>query len=242
VVLDDVLLARHHCAARDHAGRLGCRTAPTGPSCSAERQRGELLVAQRQQAALRLRDGGHRDLRLAAPGRPGSGACASRAAAQPREPSSTLSRTMPWPELEEGGAERGDGRLHQIFSYLKIFAYDKSVNPTPNVPSAAPISLPWIEKLIRFDTTSFASNLGLIETVRDHLEEQGSPRPSPTNPPASKANLFATIPAADGATQGGIVLSGHTDVVPVKGQDWDSDPVRARRCARASSTAAVPAT
>jgi acetylornithine deacetylase len=95
---------------------------------------------------------------------------------------------------------------------------------TPIVPSAAPISLPWIEKLIRFDTTSFASNLGLIETVRDHLEEQGYASTLTYEPTGKKANLFATIPAADGATQGGIVLSGHTDVVPVKGQDWDSDP------------------
>ncbi|MFP3741161.1 M20/M25/M40 family metallo-hydrolase, partial [Burkholderia sp. SIMBA_019] len=40
------------------------------------------------------------------------------------------------------------------------------------------------------------------------------------------ANLFATLPAHDGSTNGGIVLSGHTDVVPVDGQKWDSDPFK----------------
>jgi len=43
-------------------------------------------------------------------------------------------------------------------------------------------------------------------------------------PSGDKANLFGTLPAQDGATQGGIVLSGHTDVVPVDGQAWTSDP------------------
>lgn len=95
---------------------------------------------------------------------------------------------------------------------------------TPNTSSKAPISLPWIEKLIRFDTTSFEPNLGLIETVRDHLEQQGLASTLTYEATGRKANLFATLPAADGATQGGIVLSGHTDTVPVKGQAWDSGP------------------
>ena len=44
------------------------------------------------------------------------------------------------------------------------------------------------------------------------------------NAEGSKANLFCTLPAQNGDTQGGIALSGHTDVVPVDGQDWASDP------------------
>ncbi|WP_255368508.1 acetylornithine deacetylase [Polaromonas sp. OV174] len=90
--------------------------------------------------------------------------------------------------------------------------------------TAGPLSLPWIERLIRFDTTSFQSNLGLIETVRDYLQTHGLSSTLTYDPSGKKANLFATLPAADGTTQGGIVLSGHTDVVPVKGQTWDSDP------------------
>jgi acetylornithine deacetylase len=82
----------------------------------------------------------------------------------------------------------------------------------------------WLETLVGFDTTSRNSNLELIETVRDALRAQGVAAWLSHNPDKTKANLFATLPAADGAEQGGIVLSGHTDVVPVDGQDWRSDP------------------
>ena len=95
---------------------------------------------------------------------------------------------------------------------------------TLQTPASAPISLAWIERLIRFDTTSFQSNLGLIETVRDELERYGAGARLSYEATGRKANVFATLPAADGSTQGGIVLSGHTDTVPVKGQKWDSDP------------------
>ncbi|RYF61654.1 MAG: acetylornithine deacetylase [Comamonadaceae bacterium] len=87
-----------------------------------------------------------------------------------------------------------------------------------------PLSLDWVQRLVRFDTTSFQSNLGLIETVRDHLQGKGIASTLTYEATGRKANLFATLPAADGNTQGGIVLSGHTDVVPVKGQDWESPP------------------
>jgi acetylornithine deacetylase len=94
----------------------------------------------------------------------------------------------------------------------------------PSDSSARPASVPWIEKLIRFDTTSRLPNLGLIEMVRDHLKAAGIESKLTYDASAQWANLFATIPAHDGSTQGGIVLSGHTDVVPVDGQQWDSDP------------------
>ncbi|MDB5821214.1 MAG: hypothetical protein JWQ11_4854 [Rhizobacter sp.] len=87
-----------------------------------------------------------------------------------------------------------------------------------------PASLDWIERLVRIDTTSFQSNLGLIETVRDYLAAHGIESVLTYDATGNKANLFATVPAADGNTQGGIVLSGHTDVVPVKGQAWTSPP------------------
>lgn len=98
-------------------------------------------------------------------------------------------------------------------------------SPTSAAASdSLPQSLGWIDKLIRFDTTSFQSNLGLIETVRDSLKQHGLESTLSYEPSGRKANLFATVPASDGSTQGGIVLSGHTDVVPVKGQDWDTAP------------------
>lgn len=82
----------------------------------------------------------------------------------------------------------------------------------------------WLTKLVGFDTTSRNSNLALIETVRDWLKGQGVQAWLAHNVDGNKANLFATLPAADGSVQGGVVLSGHTDVVPVDGQAWDTDP------------------
>jgi len=84
--------------------------------------------------------------------------------------------------------------------------------------------LDWITRLVKIDTTSRNSNLGLIETVRDHLAAAGLAPVLSYDATRQKANLFATIAAADDGTQGGIVLSGHTDVVPVDGQNWNSDP------------------
>ena len=81
-----------------------------------------------------------------------------------------------------------------------------------------------ITKLIGFDTTSRDSNLGLIDYVVERLDSVGITSTLIHNADGNKANLLATIPAADGTRTGGIVLSGHTDVVPVDGQDWSSDP------------------
>ncbi|SCK10362.1 acetylornithine deacetylase [Variovorax sp. HW608] len=88
------------------------------------------------------------------------------------------------------------------------------------------MSLPWAERLIAIDTVSRNSNLGLIETVRDYLRGVGIESILTYHESGNWANLFATIPAHDGSTNGGVVLSGHTDVVPVDGQDWHSDPFR----------------
>ncbi len=82
----------------------------------------------------------------------------------------------------------------------------------------------WLEKLVSFDTTSRNSNLQLIEFIRDALAEQGVKVELFHSPNGDKANLFATLPAKDGSTEGGLVLSGHTDVVPVDGQQWDTNP------------------
>ena len=106
-------------------------------------------------------------------------------------------------------------------------ASENAASPSSAGHSAAPLSLPWIEKLIGFDTTSRESNLGLIETVRDYLKQAGIDAVLTHDADGRKANLFATVPAHDGHTDGGIVLSGHTDVVPVNGQPWDTDPFKA---------------
>ncbi|GAB7548612.1 acetylornithine deacetylase [Cupriavidus ulmosensis] len=87
-------------------------------------------------------------------------------------------------------------------------------------------ALDWTQRLVSYDTTSRHSNLGLIEAVRDHFLAKGLRPHLSYNPQGDKANLFVTVPAADGSTDGGIVLSGHTDVVPVDGQNWTTDPFK----------------
>ncbi|EJM89783.1 MULTISPECIES: acetylornithine deacetylase [unclassified Pseudomonas] len=78
-----------------------------------------------------------------------------------------------------------------------------------------------LQTLVAFDTTSRESNLQLIEFVRDYLASLDVPCELIYNEQRSKANLFATIGPAD---KPGIVLSGHTDVVPVDGQPWTVAP------------------
>ncbi|HEX9461573.1 MAG TPA: acetylornithine deacetylase [Alphaproteobacteria bacterium] len=92
--------------------------------------------------------------------------------------------------------------------------------PTPSrAPSQATVDL--IKKLIAFDTTSRNSNLALIRFVQEYLTGLGIPSQLVFDETEKKANLFATIGPPD---RPGVVLSGHTDVVPVDGQDWASDP------------------
>lgn len=80
--------------------------------------------------------------------------------------------------------------------------------------------------LVGFDTTSRESNLALIDFVRLYLEGHGIAATLIHNDAATKANLYATIGPRD--APGGIVLSGHTDVVPVDGQNWTRDPFALR--------------
>ncbi len=88
--------------------------------------------------------------------------------------------------------------------------------------------LPLIRTLIGFPTVSRDSNLALLDWVRDYLAGHGVESTYTYNDARTKANLWATLPARDGnVTTGGIVLSGHTDVVPIDGQPWDTDPFQA---------------
>ncbi|MFK5980804.1 MAG: acetylornithine deacetylase [Rhizobiaceae bacterium] len=83
-----------------------------------------------------------------------------------------------------------------------------------------------LSELIAFDTTSALSNLELIGFVEKYLKAAGVSSRLNHNAEGTKANLFATIGPS---TRGGIVLSGHTDVVPVAGQQWDTDPFQLER-------------
>src|ERR1700684_308271 len=82
-----------------------------------------------------------------------------------------------------------------------------------------------LERLAAFDTESDKSNLPLIDFVEDYLRGHGIAALRAPNAAGDKAALLATIgPSVDG----GVVLSGHTDVVPVTGQAWSSDPFAMR--------------
>ena len=90
-------------------------------------------------------------------------------------------------------------------------------------------SIDWLMRLIGFDTVSRYSNLTLIEEVQGYCEQLGLTVDLTFNDVKNKANLFVTVPAGANADEvnHGLVLSGHTDVVPVDGQDWSSDPFTA---------------
>ena len=103
-----------------------------------------------------------------------------------------------------------------------------------DAPAASSVIVPQItgfdliRTLVGFDTTSRESNLALIHWVRDYLAREGIASQLTYDDDRRKANLFATLPAQDGnALSAGVVLSGHSDVVPVDGQPWDRPPFAA---------------
>ena len=78
-----------------------------------------------------------------------------------------------------------------------------------------------LRTLVAFDTVSANSNMALIDWVANRLEDHGIRATVQHAQEPGKANLFATIGPAD---RGGLMLSGHSDVVPVAGQAWSTDP------------------
>ena len=105
-------------------------------------------------------------------------------------------------------------------------SYPTANYPTANYPTD---SIEWLTRLIAFDTVSRHSNLALIEDVQAYCEQLGLTVDLTFNAAKNKANLFVTVPAGANAddVNHGLVLSGHTDVVPVDGQDWTSEPFTA---------------
>lgn len=90
-------------------------------------------------------------------------------------------------------------------------------------PKRGPVYTPeeLLSRLVAFDTTSFKSNLACIAFIEDYLLQHGIVSTRIPSPEGDKASLFATIGPND---RSGLALSAHTDVVPVEGQVWDSDP------------------
>ncbi|HLS19288.1 MAG TPA: M20/M25/M40 family metallo-hydrolase, partial [Paracoccaceae bacterium] len=83
-----------------------------------------------------------------------------------------------------------------------------------------------LERLVAFPTISRESNLDLIGFVEDYLGRHGVASTLIHDETGRKANLYATIGPRD---RPGVMLSGHTDIVPVEGQEWSSDPFRLHR-------------
>ena len=86
-------------------------------------------------------------------------------------------------------------------------------------------TLTLLDRLVAFETVSRDPNRPLIDFVRDYLAGHGIAAEIVEAEDGRKANLFCTIGPTD---RPAIMLSGHTDVVPVAGQDWTSDPFRLR--------------
>ncbi|WP_108482360.1 acetylornithine deacetylase [Oceaniglobus ichthyenteri] len=83
-----------------------------------------------------------------------------------------------------------------------------------------PSTIDILDRLIAFPTVSRDSNLAMIDWIQDFLETRGFSCHRVPDPTGTKAGLFARI----GQGEGGVLLSAHTDVVPVDGQNWTSDP------------------
>jgi len=88
---------------------------------------------------------------------------------------------------------------------------------SPSVDTAKEL----LARLVAFDTTSSKTNIPLIEFVEAYLAGYGIESRRVPTPDGLKASLFASIGPNEA---GGVALSGHTDVVPVAGQSWDTDP------------------
>jgi acetylornithine deacetylase len=93
--------------------------------------------------------------------------------------------------------------------------------PFPSASEKNSKAIELLKTLVGFDTTSYNSNLELIEFIQSYLSSYDIDSTLIHDESGKKANLYATIGRTD---IGGVMLSGHTDVVPVAGQDWDTDP------------------
>ena len=87
-------------------------------------------------------------------------------------------------------------------------------------------SIDYLERLVGFPTVSRDSNLEFIDFVKNEAERAGATCKIVESEDGRKANLLAALGPSD---RPGILLSGHSDVVPVDGQAWTSDPFRLRR-------------
>jgi acetylornithine deacetylase len=124
--------------------------------------------------------------------------------------------------LHAGSGKPEATQMTQMDSGLAASAAGESAAPGRD-------ALEMIDRLIAMPTVSRDSNLELIEFARDHLRALGASPRLIYDRHEKKANLFCSLAPDPAAVKNrGLILSGHTDTVPVDGQDWHSDPFRAR--------------
>jgi len=117
---------------------------------------------------------------------------------------------------------RDQGSLPRMTKTTRTPIVPQDLEPSRQEPMATPLSSSeLLRRLLAFDTQSFRSNLPLVGFVREHLAQVGIESRLVHDDRGEKANLWAVIGPAD---RPGLILSGHTDVVPVAGQAWSSDP------------------
>ena len=87
-----------------------------------------------------------------------------------------------------------------------------------------PKTLKILSDLIKFKTVSGTSNLALIEYCEKRLIKVGASSFRTSDEEKKRFNLFSTVNGKEKVNGGGIILSGHTDVVPASAKEWSSDP------------------
>ena len=92
------------------------------------------------------------------------------------------------------------------------------------IDEAFPETLKILSELIKFQTVSGTSNVKLIEYCEKKLNKLGAESFKTFDEAKQRVNLFSTISGKQKLNGGGIILSGHTDVVPATGREWSSDP------------------
>ena len=123
-------------------------------------------------------------------------------------------------------SDYSDETVHD-FAYLYKFVYNRTSNIVGHILTPSETIL---QKLIGFQTVSRDSNMALILYIKQYLQDHGISSTLTCNDDSTKANLYAVFGPTRNSGKageihdGGVMLSGHTDVVPVDGQQWTVDP------------------
>jgi len=109
---------------------------------------------------------------------------------------------------------------------VRAFSTEEASNRRTYMPNTLENAVEILEKLVSFESLSGRPTHGIVGFIQEYLTRHGIEVTLSYDKTRERANVFATIgPQVDG----GVVLNGHTDVVPIEGQQWSSDPFRLTR-------------